>query len=79
LIKPVVLLSFNKPFLASLGRSTIENYAIYPNIDKVLRVYTDGVVFTSDNIICKNGFLKESKTTGLINWVNSQEYNIVSS
>lgn len=68
-----------KPFLVSLGRNYIERMAIFPNIDKVLRIYTDGIVFLTDsNIIVPNSlFVKEEKTTGTIHWTNLLEYKKV--
>jgi len=64
-----------KPFLVSMGRSYMEHQAIYPNLDKVIRIYTDGVVFSSNDIIVPNiAFVPEEKTTGLIHWTNLQEY-----
>ena len=64
------------PFLSSYGRVKIAN-VIYPHIEKVVRIYTDGVVFNAPIDIplnLKEVFVLESKTTGRITFKNSQSY-----
>jgi hypothetical protein len=62
-----------KPFLTSFGRAKIADIA-KKNIDSVVRIHTDGIVF--DKPINHNieGFLDEDKTTGLIDWKHINNY-----
>jgi len=68
-----------KPFLTSISRSWFEQKIIFPNIDKVFRIMTDGAVFSEPIDISNiNGFVPESKTTGSIDWKSSMEYTKLS-
>lgn len=68
-----------KPFLLSMGRVISANVAsLY--IDDVVRIHTDGLVFSKqhDDIMTKfksyPTLLPEAKTTGMIDWVHTNDY-----
>ncbi len=72
-----------KPFLTSYCRSIMANLIIHNSgpkgIDNVIRVHTDGVVYTNiDPELFKNpknkGIYPEEKTTGRILWKNVNVY-----
>ena len=66
-----------KSFLTSYGRVKITNIAI-PYMNDVLRICTDGIVFTKDHRINVDGFINEAKTTGKIKWSNINTYKKIS-
>jgi hypothetical protein len=68
-----------KPFLLSMGRNISSNVAsLY--IDDVVRIHTDGLVFSKqhDDIMTRfktyPELLPEDKTTGLIDWAQENDY-----
>ena len=63
-----------KSFLTSFGRVKIANVATY-NLNDVIRVQTDGIVFTSQLKVNFPLLIKEDKTTGLIKWENVNKYS----
>ena len=72
-----------KPFLTSYCRAIMANLIIHNSgpkgIDNVIRVHTDGVVYTNrDPELFKNprnkGIYPEEKTTGFIRWENVDSY-----
>jgi hypothetical protein len=63
-----------KPFLTSFGRAKIADIA-KKNIDSVVRIHTDGIAFNKKMDFDIPGFLKEDKTTGLINWKHINHYD----
>jgi hypothetical protein len=62
-----------KPFLTALGRNKTANVALL-EIDSVLRIHTDGVVFDKPFEHEIPNFIPEDKTTGLIQWNNINNY-----
>jgi hypothetical protein len=68
-----------KPFLLSAGRVITGNVCmLYP--EDLVRVHTDGIVFNKDHKDVMTHFksypdlLPEKKTTGLIDWQNTNNY-----
>lgn len=63
-----------KSFLTAFGRVKIAEVAL-TNIENVIRIQTDGIVFNKQVKLCFPLLLKEEKTTGLINWINVNKYS----
>ena len=72
------LLNVNKPYfynirlkatITALGRNKISAIAMR-DIDNVIRIHTDAVVFSIEKHFKTPGLIAEEKTTGLINWKN---------
>ena len=66
-----------KPFLTAFGRNKIARVAL-KDIDNVLRIHTDGIVFSKkhDELITDD-FIIETKTTGMIEWTKGNNYKKV--
>ena len=67
-----------KSFLTSYGRVKIAE-VIMKDIDSVLRVHTDGVVFNKEMKLDFKRLVAEDKTTGQINWLGVNNYTCLSS
>ena len=67
-----------KSFLTSYGRVKIAE-VIMKDIDFVLRVHTDGVVFNKEMKLDFLRLIAEDKTTGKINWKGVNNYTCLSS
>lgn len=62
-----------KPFLTSYGRTKVAEVAM-KNVDSIIRIHTDGIVYNKPiehNLI---NLIPEEKTTGLIEWKNQNNY-----
>ena len=67
-----------KSFLTSYGRVKIAE-VIMKDIDSVLRVHTDGVVFNKEMKLDFKRLVVEEKTTGKIQWLGVNNYTCLSS
>ena len=63
-----------KSFLTAYGRVKIAEVAL-TNIDNVIRIQTDGIVFNKQVKLCFPLLVKDDKTTGLIKWINVNRYS----
>ena len=63
-----------KPWITSYGRIKTA-MIILDHLDDVVRVHTDGVVFTKPKDLNIDGFIPEKKTTGLIKFNNLNAYS----
>jgi len=63
-----------KPFITSYGRIQTAKIAL-ENLDNVVRIHTDGIVF--DKLITTDlpNFIPEKKTTGRIQFNNLNDYH----
>ena len=71
-----------KSFLTSLGRTRIADVAL-TDINNVIRIQTDGIVFNKEQDLKQLNYAfplldKEDKTTGLINWININDKDMIS-
>jgi hypothetical protein len=66
-----------KAFLTSFGRMKIAEVAMN-NVDSVIRIQTDGIVFNKKVNLSISGLIPEDKTTGLIEWRNVNRYDKLS-
>lgn len=66
-----------KAFLTSFGRMKIAEVAMN-NVDSVVRIQTDGIVFNKKVNLSISGLIPEDKTTGLIEWRNVNRYDKLS-
>ncbi len=62
------------PFLTSFARKKIAGFVDESNISNVLRIQTDNIVFDKPMKFDDPLFKAESKTTGLIQWNNVNDY-----
>jgi hypothetical protein len=67
-----------KSFLTALSRNKTATTAM-KQIDDVIRIHTDGVVFKKPFIHSIKNFIHEDKTTGMIQWNNINNYSKLSS
>jgi hypothetical protein len=67
-----------KPFITAMGRIKTAKVALM-NLDKVIRIHTDGVVFSEPQEFYIDNFIPENKTTGLIHFKNINNYQRVDS
>lgn len=67
-----------KPFITAMGRIKTAKVALM-NLDKVIRIHTDGVVFSEPQEFYIDNFIPENKTTGLIHFKNVNNYQRVDS
>jgi hypothetical protein len=63
-----------KSFLTAYGRVKIAEVAL-TNIENVIRIQTDGIVFNKQVKLCFPLLVKDDKTTGLIKWINVNQYS----
>jgi hypothetical protein len=63
-----------KPFVTSFGRMKTAKVALL-NIEKVIRIHTDGLAFSEEQNFEIAGLIPEDKTTGLIEFVNISNYS----
>jgi hypothetical protein len=61
------------PFLHAYSRNEIAKIAL-KDIDNVIRIHTDCVVFKKDPNFDIPGLLREAKSSGKIKWVSAREY-----
>ena len=66
-----------KSFLTAFGRVKIARVA-EEDLDSVIRIHTDGIVFNKEMKFYFDHLLPEDKTTGLINWINVNNYSLIS-
>jgi hypothetical protein len=62
-----------KPFITSFGRVKTAKIALL-NLDKVIRVHTDGIVFSEQQKFNIENFISEDKTTNKIRFANINTY-----
>jgi hypothetical protein len=62
-----------KPFLVSFGRNKIAEVALQ-DLENVIRVHTDGIVFSKPQKLDFDNLIEEDKTTGKIEWINCNKY-----
>jgi hypothetical protein len=62
-----------KPFVVSFGRVKTANVALL-NIEKVIRIHTDGIAFSEEQNFNIEHFIPEAKTTGLMELTNIRDY-----
>ena len=62
-----------KAFLTSFGRAQTAKIAM-KDIDHVIRVHTDGIVFSREQHFTIKNLIPENKSTGLICWKNVNNY-----
>ena len=65
-----------KSFLTSYGRVKIAE-VIVSDLDAVIRVHTDGVVFNKKMKLDFPRLIPEDKTTGLIQWRGVNNYKLI--
>jgi hypothetical protein len=63
-----------KPFITSFGRIQTAKIAL-ENLDSVIRIHTDGIVFDKPITTDLPNFIPEKKTTGRIQWNNVNDYH----
>ena len=63
-----------KSFLTAYGRVKIAEVAL-TNIENVIRIQTDGIVFNKQVKLNFPLLIKDDKTTGLIKWVHVNQYS----
>jgi len=63
-----------KSFLTAFGRVKISEVAL-TNIDAVVRIHTDGIVFNRDVKLKFPLLIREDKTTGFLKWENANRYS----
>jgi hypothetical protein len=66
-----------KPFLSSYARVMTASTAL-KNVDSVVRIHTDGIVYNKPIEHNIASLIAEDKTTGMIDWKNSNSYKIIS-
>jgi len=65
-----------KPYITALGRNMIGEIA-RENLDGVIRIHTDGIVFNCKMEFDDDDLIPEDKTTGKIHWKNVNGYEKV--
>jgi len=65
-----------KPFITSFGRNKTGIMA-HIDIKNVVRIHTDGIVYTTPQIFYDSSFIPEDKTTGRIEFKNINNYKKV--
>ena len=63
-----------KPFITSFGRIQTAKIAL-ENLDNVVRIHTDGIVFDKPITTDLPNFIPEKKTTGRIQFKNVNDYH----
>jgi hypothetical protein len=63
-----------KSFLTAFGRVRISEVS-QSNIDHIVRIHTDGIVFNKDVKVQFPYLLREAKSTGRIKWENPNKYS----
>jgi hypothetical protein len=66
-----------KSFLTAFGRVKTARIA-EEDLDSCVRIHTDGIVFNKEMKFYFDHLLPEDKTTGLINWINVNNYSLIS-
>lgn len=72
-IKPYFYNLRLKPFITAYGRVKTAKIALL-NIDNVLRIHTDGIVFNKEQTFKIDNLIPENKTTGKIEFKNINNY-----
>lgn len=62
-----------KAFITDFARVKIAKVAL-EDIDDVIRIQTDGIVYSSNIYIDKTNFVKEESKTGRFKWVNVNKF-----
>jgi hypothetical protein len=67
-----------KPFLTAFGRIKIAEVAL-ENINAVIRIHTDGIVFNKNMKLDFPALIREEKSSGRIEWKGVNNYTCLSS
>ena len=65
-----------KSFLTAFGRVKIADVAL-ENIDAVIRIHTDGIVFNKNMKLNFPGLIREDKSSGRVEWKGVNNYTII--
>ncbi len=65
-----------KPFITSFGRIQTARVAL-ENLESVIRIHTDGIVYDKPIVTKRPNFIPEKKTTGLIKFKNVNDYDFM--
>lgn len=65
-----------KPFLLSYARNVLGDIAYNNNLDEIIRIYVDNIVYKSNVKFDVENMVLEKKTTGHITWHNNRQMEV---